>query len=116
MWDMHRRIHRDRLPDRRVVVQFDFRGARTHTFWLVLDQPEPSVCLKDPEFDVDLLVTADTVALHRVWMGRMALADAMRQGLVEIEGPRDLVRAFPGWLALNYFAPVPPAATPPART
>jgi DNA-binding HxlR family transcriptional regulator len=115
MWDMHRRIHLDRLPDRRVVVQFDLRGVRPGTYWLVLEQPEPSVCLKDPEFGVDLLVTADTVALHRVWMGRLALADAMHQGLVEVDGPSDLVRAFPGWLALSLFASVPPAATPLSR-
>ncbi|HEY7065786.1 MAG TPA: helix-turn-helix domain-containing protein [Chloroflexota bacterium] len=112
IWDMHRRIHLDRLPERRVVVQVEFRGVRPGTYWLVLERPEPSVCMKDPEFDVDLFVTADTVALHRVWMGRLTLADAMRQGLVEIDGPRDLVRAFPGWLALSLFAPVPPAPTP----
>ena len=112
MWDMHRRIHLDRLPERRVVVQFEFRGVRPGTFWLVLERPEPSVCLKDPEFDVDLLVTADTVALHRVWMGRMALADAIHQGLVEVDGPSDLTRAFPDWLALSLFASVPPATTP----
>ncbi|HLH24302.1 MAG TPA: helix-turn-helix domain-containing protein [Chloroflexota bacterium] len=111
MWDMHRRIHLDRLPERRVVVQFEFRGARQGVFWLVLERPEPSVCLKDPEFDVDMRVTADTVALHRVWMGQMALADAMHRGLVEIDGPRELVWAFPDWLALNLFASVPPAAT-----
>jgi DNA-binding HxlR family transcriptional regulator len=115
MWDMHRRIHLDRLPARRVVVQFELHGAKPSRYWLVLEQPEPSVCLKDLGFEVDLFVTADTVALHHVWMGRMTLADAMRQGLVEITGPRDLVRAFPDWLALNFFASVPPAATPLAR-
>ncbi len=115
MWDMHRRIHLDRLPDQRVVIQFDFRGAKPGSYWLVLEQPEPSVCMKDPEFEVDLLVTADTLALHQVWMGQMALADAMHQGLVEVHGPRHLARAFPDWLALNLFASVPPAATPLAR-
>ncbi len=110
MWDMRRRIHLDRVPERRIVAQFDFRGARQRTIWLVIERPEPSVCLKDPGFDVDLHVTTDTVALHKVWMGRLALADAMHQGLIEIDGPRDLVRAFPGWLALNLFAAVPPAA------
>lgn len=109
MWDMRRRINVDNLPDRRVVLQFDFRGARRQSYWLVLERPEVSVCLADPGFDVDVFVTADTVALHRVWMGRMPLAGAIREGLVEVEGPRDLVRAFPSWLALNFFAGVPPA-------
>jgi DNA-binding HxlR family transcriptional regulator len=116
VWDIHRRIHLDRLPERRIVVQLEFRGARQRTFWLVLERPEPSVCLKDPEFDVDLLVTADTVALHQVWLGRLALADAMHRGLVELSGPRDLVRAFPDWLALSVFASVPPVAAARSRT
>jgi hypothetical protein len=34
------------------------------------------------------------------------LADAMRSGLVRVEGPTPLVRAFPGWLALSGFADV----------
>jgi hypothetical protein len=79
------------------------------TYWLLLERPDPSVCLTDPGFDVDVVVTADTVAIHRVWMGRLALAEAIQQGLIEVDGPRTLVRAFPDWLALNFFASIPPA-------
>jgi DNA-binding HxlR family transcriptional regulator len=110
MWDMHRRVRVDQLPPRRVVAQFEFRGARQGSYWLVLERPEPSVCLKDPGFDIDLLVTADTVALHRVWVGHLSLADAMREGRVQVEGPSELVRAFPTWWALSMFAGVAPAA------
>lgn len=108
MWDMRRRIHLERLPERRVVAQFDFRGASQRTYWLVLERSEPSVCYHHAGFEVDLFVTADTVALHRVWMGQMSLVGAMRQGLIHVEGPSELVRAFPSWLALNAFAHVPP--------
>ena len=38
------------------------------------------------------------------WMGDLPLADTMRSGLVRVEGPPALVRAFPGWLALSGFA------------
>jgi DNA-binding HxlR family transcriptional regulator len=110
MWDMRRRIHLDRLPASRVVVQFDLRGAHRRSYWLVLERSEVSVCLKDYGFEVDLLVTADSLALHRVWLGHVDLRSAMRDGSIEIEGRRDLVRAFPGWLALGYFASIKPAA------
>lgn len=115
MWDMRRRIHLDRLPPRRVVVQFDFCGASQRRFWLVLERDAPSVCFRDPGFDVDLVVTADTVAMHRVWMGRMPLETALRQGLIELDGPTELVRAFPDWLALSLLAHVPPVASIPSR-
>jgi hypothetical protein len=39
-------------------------------------------------------------------MGDVRLADAMRSGLVRVEGPTALVRAFPGWLALSGYADV----------
>jgi DNA-binding HxlR family transcriptional regulator len=111
MWDMRRRIHLDRLPDRRVVVQFDFVGAASGSYWLVLERDEPSVCHQDPGFDIDLLVTADAVTLHRVWMGQRALTDAIREGLVEVDGSRKLAREFPTWLALNTFAEISPPKT-----
>jgi DNA-binding HxlR family transcriptional regulator len=110
MWDIRRRVNIDRLPDRRVVVQFDFRAVpkivRRATFWLILEHRGVDVCLKHPGFEVDLVVDADLVALTKAWMGDVRLADAMRSGLVRVEGPTALVRAFPGWLALSGFADV----------
>jgi DNA-binding HxlR family transcriptional regulator len=116
MWDVHRRIHLDRLPDRRVVCQFDFGGAQVMSIWLILERPEPSVCFKDPGFEIDLFVTTDTLALHQVWLGHLDLAKALRDGLIELDGPADLTRAFPSWLALSMFAGVAPATTSTAVT
>lgn len=109
MWDMRRRLHLDKLPDRRVVLQFDFTGVKPQTIWLVVELPEPSVCLHDPGFGTDMFVTADTMALHRIWMGQLSFRDALRRELVLLEGPPELVRSFPSWLALSMFAGVPPA-------
>jgi hypothetical protein len=92
MWDMRRRIHIDRLPDKRIVAEFDFQGIHKRTIWLVLERPEPSVCLTPPGFDTDLLVTADTLALHRVWMGRLTFGEALARRLVQVDGP-------PSWSA-----------------
>lgn len=64
------------------------------------------MCLKDPGFEIDLFVDADLLALTKAWMGDVRLADTMRAGLVRVEGPTALVRAFPGWLALSGFAGV----------
>lgn len=106
VWDIHRRIRADRTPSRRVVVEFAFRGARSGRYWLVLEPGEPSVCRDPPGFETDLTVRADTLALHRIWLGHLTWDDAVRTGQVELEGPRDLVRGFPDWLALSQFAGV----------
>lgn len=111
MWDIHRRVNLETLPPQRVVVRFDFRGVPVtmrcpRMWWLVLDRPEVDLCLKDPGYPVDIIVSADLRALIRVWMGDARLADAMRAGLIRLEGPRPLVRAFPAWLRLSGFAGV----------
>jgi DNA-binding HxlR family transcriptional regulator len=117
MWNVRRRVDLERLPARRVVVRFDFRAfpARCRGFrtcWLVLERTGTDVCLKDPGFDVDLVVTADAAAIAQVWTGAMTFSQAVRSGGLRLEGPRELVRAFPTWLLLSHFAHV----ERPART
>jgi hypothetical protein len=36
-----------------------------------------SVCLKNPGFDVDVIVSADIVAFYRVWLGRVSFSEAL---------------------------------------
>jgi DNA-binding HxlR family transcriptional regulator len=117
MWNVRRRLAVDRLPDRRIVVRFDFRGVPAGrgpaTSWLVASRQEIDVCLKDPGYGIDLVVAADLRAFTRVWLGDVSFDEAVRTRGVRLEGPRDLVRAFPGWLLLSHFAGV--ARPRPAR-
>jgi hypothetical protein len=52
------------------------------------------------------VVSADLRTLTRVWMGDVRLAETVRAGLIRLEGPPALVRAFPTWLTLSAFAGV----------
>ena len=111
MWSVRRRIDLPRLPPRRIVVRFDFRAfpARCRPFrtcWLLLERSGADVCLKDPGHEVDLVVAADASAIARVWAGAIGFDQAVREGGLRVEGPRDLVRAFPTWLLLSHFARV----------
>jgi DNA-binding HxlR family transcriptional regulator len=111
MWDIHRGVNLEALPPRRVVVRFDFRGVPAtmrcpRTWWLVLERPEVDLCLKEPGFPDDLVVSADVQALIRVWMGDVPLTETVRAGLIRLDGPRTLVHAFPSWLTLSAFAGV----------
>jgi DNA-binding HxlR family transcriptional regulator len=103
MWDMPRSINLERLPDERVVVRFDFRGAPKgkRSWWLVLDRPELDLCLTDPGFGVELTVRTDAVAMASMWVGDLDLAGAIRSRLIVLEGPSHLRRAFPSWLSLS---------------
>jgi hypothetical protein len=80
-------------------VQFDFYGALTGSYWLLMEPSDVSVCLQHPGFDIDLLVTADIAAFYQVWLGRVSFAEALGRKWVQMDGIPALVRAFPTWFA-----------------
>jgi len=121
MWNVRRRLATDQLPAKRTIVRVDFSGLppryrKGRIFWLILEQREVDLCLKDPGAEVDLYVRADLETFARVWLGDVALADAMRTGRIQLSGRRELIRKFPSWLLLSHFAGVQrPVATAAAR-
>jgi DNA-binding HxlR family transcriptional regulator len=97
MWWLRSRAERDLLPAKRIVAQFDFHGAAEVSFWLILSKDDVTLCLTDPGYEVNLLVTADLATLFRVWGRRIHYREAIaRQGL-SVAGVPSLVRAFPRW-------------------
>ena len=112
MWDMRRRIALERLPEKRVVARFDFRGVPAghkapKTYWLVMARREVDLCVLEPGFEVDVYVDADLAALSRVWLGEIPIRQAMREGGINLHGERQAVRDFPSWLLLSTLAAVP---------
>jgi DNA-binding HxlR family transcriptional regulator len=91
LWWLHRRIERSALPDGRFVVhvRFDDHPKR---YWIVIEG-EPSLCLSDPGFPVDVTLRTCRAALYRVYLGRQPLADALARREVVLEGRPGAVRA-----------------------
>ena len=94
-------LRRDLLPDRRVVVRFDFSfGGRKARGWLLIEGREGELCRVDPGFGDDLVVTiTDPLAFTQWHMGRVEWAVALRSGGIQVSGPRALSRALPTWNA-----------------
>ncbi len=101
LWWMRDRVLRERLPRRRVVVEFRFRQGRPPCGWLVLSPEDVSVCVTHPGYEVDVLVETDLSIAYQVWMGRCSLADALGRRQVEIGGEPALTEALPTWFALS---------------
>ncbi len=109
LWGWHKFIVVERLPEQRVVVRFDLRDLPKERYWLLLQRPDVEICIKHPGLDEDLIVRTDSRTLTLVHTGRLALADAVRQGDWQMHGPPELARAFPTWGGLSRFAGVAPA-------
>ena len=94
-------LRRDLLPDRRVVVRFEFRrGPRRVRLWLLAEGGAAELCRFDPGFGDDLVVSIDDPLVLAHWhMGRVSWAAALRSGGVTVTGPRPLRQALPTWNA-----------------
>ena len=97
MWRLRNQVVVERLPKHRIVAQFDFGGAAVVSFWLVLMKEDVTLCLTDPGYDINVLVTADLAAMYKLWGGRLTYQKVLNSGLVSVEGIPSIVRAFPQW-------------------
>lgn len=104
MWQMRSRVNVEHLPAQRVVVQFDFHGAETATFWLIMAADDVTICLTDPGYEIGLLVTADLSAYYQLWAGRIRYHEAIDEYGIKVEGMPQLVRAFPKLFAWSHSA------------
>lgn len=110
MWDVHRNIDLDAIPDERTIIKFRFTDLdqRTREWWIVLNGHGPvDLCDFDPGFGVHVTVVSTLRALVTVWRGDLAWNTAVSDGSLVLEGPREVRRALPHWLKLSAFAHVP---------
>jgi DNA-binding HxlR family transcriptional regulator len=111
LWSMCNALRRDRLPDRRVVIRFDFTGRpRRERYWLLIEFGDTEICKTHPGFDEDLFITADAEAFVKWHAGHLTWPEATRGDRIRLDGPSSLVRAFPTWNARSMFAHIRPLA------
>jgi DNA-binding HxlR family transcriptional regulator len=111
MWWLRKQANIDRLPAKRIVVQFDFRGAKKATFWLILTTDDVSICLTEPGYEINVFITADLAVFLKLWAGRISYQEALINDDVRVEAIPRLIRAFPEWFGWSATA----AAQRPAR-
>ncbi len=108
LWDMHRNIDHDAVPDGRTVVQFRFpeAPARSRDWWLVITPDDADVCDADPGYPVAVTMTTSLRRMTEVWRGDLSWSDALRSGAITLHGPENLRRGVPRWFTLPVFAAV----------
>lgn len=111
LWSMCNALRRDRLPDRRVVIRFEFTGRpRRERYWLLIERGETEVCKTYPGLDEDLYITAEAEAFVKWHAGQLTWAQATRGNRIRLDGPSSLARAFPTWNARSMFAHIRPVS------
>lgn len=92
LWWMHHRIDAGALPQKRFVVHVSFSDDPKN-YWIVVEQ-EPSLCLVDPGFDVDVVMRSDTTTLYRTYLGHQTLRAAYNDEQISLTGSAAAVRSF----------------------
>ena len=113
MWDIHSGVNPGSCPPGRTVVQIEFTDlpdAKKY-WWLVNENDEVDLCLKDPGFEVALYLVTDLRTLTEVWMGDVSLTRAMADGTLSVHGRAELRRCLRSWLHLSPFAGIRPRDT-----
>ena len=108
MWDIHRTMNVEYFGSARKVLLFEFSDytSKFRRWWLVIDDGEVDVCMKDPGHEIDLQLLTDVRTLTGIWMGNTGLTQAIRTKLLRMTGPAKLKRDISIWLGANYFADV----------
>jgi DNA-binding HxlR family transcriptional regulator len=118
MWDIRRCVATHRPPKGHLVVQFRFAGMPTNRrhYWLVFDGGQPDLCLRDPGFEVDLLVSCTVRTLTEIWLGHLTVAAAIGSDRFQLDGVPRVADQFLSWFGGSLFAgagALPPGSVTP---
>ena len=108
LWDMHRRVNHDALPDGQTVVAFYFRDADAalRQWWLLLTPDDVDICDEDPGLAPDASINSTLATFVQVWRGDLPWDKALASDGLRIEAPAPVRRQLPRWFRLSYFADV----------
>lgn len=108
---LSRSIVRDKLPGRETVVRFHFSDLNdAPDWWLVVNESEVDVCIRDPGKEVDIYFTSTVRKLTEIWMGQNSYRNARKEGALQVVGDNYLVNNITNWMANSLFADLPPAS------
>lgn len=107
---LERCIQTDKLPGKETVIRFRFTDVdKFNEWWVVANEDDVDVCVRNPGKDVDIYFTTDLRTMIEVWMGDTPYKSAISDGRLTLVGPSALTRDVKSWLAPSIFAGIPPA-------
>lgn len=106
MWDIRRTVDPSVFPKHRVVVQFEYpdapKGARH--WWLVSENSEIDLCLKNPGYDVDVEIKCSLKTMSGIWICQQQFRDAVKKGDIKVMGDARLTSKLQDWLRSSPLA------------
>jgi len=109
MWDFHRSLNTEELPDGETVISVNLNDVETHNkWWLIASASTVDLCTEDPGKEVDIYIHTALGDLAEVWMGDVGIRDAMGDDSVIVTGSSHLMRTISSWIPQSRYAEVRP--------
>lgn len=110
MWDFHRTLNTEELPDGETVFFVRFPDLTSHNeWWLLARHSNVDLCMEDPGKEVDVYITSRLPSVASVWMGDVGVRSAIQSRDIEVAGNADLVRTVNRWFPKSIYSDVRPA-------
>ena len=111
LWALERGAHPECLGDARTIIELELsdQPASKRRWWFLNEKGRCELCLKEPDREAQLYVSASLPDLIRVWRGDLSLAAALESERLQVHGSARMRRAFRGWLGISALAHVGPA-------
>ena len=98
MWDLHRSLLVQELPDGETVISITLKEQDQHNrWWIIAEDNCVDLCNHDPGKDVDIYIHAPLDSLIAVWAGQCSLESAVSEETITITGDAHLMRTASLW-------------------
>lgn len=105
MWDFHRTILTEELPDGETVLAYRLTDLDKHDrWWMVVCDNEVDLCDHDPGKPVDLYINGPLDAIVDAWTGEADLNQLLRDEQVVVTGERILAESVNHWFPMSPVA------------
>ncbi len=93
MWDFHRTLKIDELPEGDTVFCIQFPEQDSYQkWWLIANGDTVDLCTDDPGRNVDIYLSGSLITLASIWMGDVSVKAALDAGQLELIGEAYLVK------------------------
>ncbi len=98
MWSIRRSLKVAFLPRARTVIYVEFSDrVPLRCWWLIVEDGETDLCMKDPGHEVDLCIYTNLLTLTRYFDNRVSLVGAKSTGQFRLQGSNELIRSISQW-------------------
>ena len=110
MWDFHRTLNTQALPDGETVVCVEIADRnQLDKWWLLANEHVVDLCTQDPGHEIDVYIRATLEAMISIWMGDINLEQAAKNGSFHLDATRHYMNNASEWFPKSPLADIRPA-------